>query len=599
MGGDTGIPPTLGSQPVDNGTAIAQQVQGNGSASNPIQLPPQSSDNMTGAAAPTNSGTRQSAWMNVVKGALFGMMAGAGTKNIGTGMSAGLEKVNSTQQQDIQNQVQQQQLKFESIRAADSHINALDEHTRAMQLSRYGDLEYAQKSAEYQNFLQDNFGIEPDLSFNDNNTQAHAGLQNLAQANGGQIPPVSTVLQPSGKGWGSGQVAVYSPSQQQMKQNANGYRDLINTSRRVQGLPDIDDATFNSMGFKGQRDAAQKAIDSLKPTPAFDLNKSSIQYLPVVLAQKQQQLEQYQHHRDVNGKLDADPNVERMLQNGITYLQTAWDSSNKMENQAQVENINATAGPKAEAERKAELAKQNTPQGRATLAKTVQETLDAKYRNIDKGTQMLWDNGVNPATKEKLTVDNAPDEMLVDPRTGNPIPMKMLPTLKPSTSEVNRAQFANSVLHTLDAVDKARAAGKLPNGPLTGPVVKTLSKYGLAGEDSQSAIDLISLAQSAATGAHVAGRFSVQVMQKMNELLKLNMNDSQFAGAESAIRSVMDQYSRQNGRYTVGEWKNEMTPQDKANVMGLSRSDAQAKENKVLPPAGSGNKPPGWLVPSH
>jgi hypothetical protein len=356
-GGDTGIPPTLGSQFEDNATPppAAPVQQGNGSASNPIQLPPKSSDNMTGAAAPTNSGTRQSAWMNVVKGALFGMMAGAGTKNIGTGMSAGLEKVNSTQQQDIENQraqqemnMKKQQLQFESVRAADSHINALDEHTRAQQDSKIADLQYTQKAAEYQNFLQDNFGIEPDLSFTDNNTQSHAGMQTLARGNGGQIPPVATIMQPSGKGWGSGTVSVYSPTQEQMRTNANAYRELINTSRKVEGLPDIDNATFNSLGFKGQRDAAQKAIDSLKPTPSYNLDKNSPNYLPVVLAQKQQQLAQYQKHKDINGNPDADPAVEKQLQNGINYLQASWDSTNKAENEAENTKNISTAVTKLE-----------------------------------------------------------------------------------------------------------------------------------------------------------------------------------------------------------------------------------------------------------
>lgn len=354
MGGDTGVAPTLGSDaqlqaPAAAAQASAPQVapQGDGSAQNPIILPPKTADNSTGIMAPTNPGGKQSVWMNVVKGALFGMAAGAGTKNMGTGMSAGLAKQQEVQQQEVENLQKAKQLQFESVKAADSHIAAMDEHVRSQQLDQNSQLEYKQKSAEYQNFLQENFGVEPDLEFNDRPSQATAGLSTLSQQNGGTIPPVATVQQPSGKGWGTGNVAVYSPSTQQMKQNANGYRDLINTQRTVQGLPPIDDPTFNSMGFKGQRDAAQAAIEFMKPTPTYSLDKNKPDYLPNVLAQKQQQLQQYQNHKDVNGKPDADPNVEKTLQNGIGYLQNAWESGNKMENDAQVENIQATAPAKA------------------------------------------------------------------------------------------------------------------------------------------------------------------------------------------------------------------------------------------------------------
>ena len=121
---------------------------------------------------------------------------------------------------------------------------------------------------------------------------------------------------------------------------------MIDTQRAVQGMPPVDDASFNSMGFKGARDAALGAIEFLKPTPTFSLDKNSPNYLPIVLAQKQQQLQQYQDHKDGNGKPDADPSVVTQLKNGIDYLQKSWDSSNKQEAQQAADVTTATENAK-------------------------------------------------------------------------------------------------------------------------------------------------------------------------------------------------------------------------------------------------------------
>jgi hypothetical protein len=364
--------PTADSIPA---VAPAPQVTATPDASN---LPPNSATPtnvapppVTGleATAPPKAAGVQSVWKNIAMGAIYGLAGAAGQKHFGGGLGAGAAGVIAGKQQEVENAQRAQQLQFESVKAADSHIIALDEHRRADELSANNKIEYKQKSAEYQNFLQDNFGIEPDLSFADNSTEAHAGMQTLAQQNGGLIPPVVAIHQPEDHG-AHGQVSVYSPSAQQLKQNANGYRDIINTSRRVQGMPDIDNTSFNLLGLKGQRDAAQTALAALKPTPAYNLDKNSPAYLPVVLAQRQQQLDQYSKHKDENGAPDADPAVEKQLQNGVDYLQNAWDSSNKME----ADQTLKLAPAQAEAARQKAVAEQGTPQGKATLAKTQQET---------------------------------------------------------------------------------------------------------------------------------------------------------------------------------------------------------------------------------
>lgn len=285
----------------------------------------------------------------IIQGALWGLAGSKGSTSFGGGLAGGAEGYMAGKQQQTENAQRAQQMQFESVRAGDSHVSALNEHRAADQLNATQKLEYKQKSANYQAFLQDNFGLEPNLNIEDSDTEAKAGLQTLANGNpGGQIPPVSAVHQPEDHGT-PGKVAVYSPTQQQMRQNSQGFRNLINTQRQIQGLPEIDDPTFNSMGFKGQRDAAQGAIEFMKPTPTFTLDKNKPEYLPNVLAQKKQQLAQYEAHRDANGKPDANPNVEKQLQDGISFLQSAWDNSNKMENKAASDAITSAAPAKAAA----------------------------------------------------------------------------------------------------------------------------------------------------------------------------------------------------------------------------------------------------------
>lgn len=198
----------------------------------------------------------------------------------------------------------------------------------------------------------------------------------------------------------------------------------------------------------------------------------------------------------------------------------------------------------------------------------------------------MYDTGINPVTKQKLTLDNAPDEMLVDSNTGQPIPFKMLSTLKPTSQEINRADFAKSTLHSLEQLDGLMAAGKLPNGPLSGLTTKALTKAGLSSGDAQKAMDFISFAQSAATGAHVGGRFNVPIMQKMGDMININMNTDQFKGAESAIRDVMTQYAQQGGRMTVGQYKQQLqqpqtvTPQSHAfSVSAWQRANPNGDVN--------------------
>src|SRR6266571_5743076 len=130
----------------------------------------------------------------------------------------------------------------------------------------------------------------------------------------------------------------------------------------------------------------------------------------------------------------------------------------------------------------------------------------------------------------------------------------MLSARKPTMQETNRAQFAGSVLHILDSID-AKKKDVFAKGPVLGPLGVLAGKAGLSGADRQAYQDYVGLVQTAATGAHVGGRFSVEVLNKMSTMLNTTMNEKQFEGAEEALRDVMNGYVKQGGRMSVAEWK--------------------------------------------
>lgn len=337
------------------------------------------------APAPPAPQGQPSVWKNLVAGALFGLAGSAGSNHFGSGLAGGAEGAIKEKQRGFENAQAQTRLNFESVQAADSHIRALDEHRRADQLSDEAKLDYKQKSAGYQAFLQDNFGIEPNLSFNDSHADSTAALSTGANMNGGTIPPVVTVQQPAPDGQ-HGQIAAYSPTQQQMQQNSNGWRQLVNQGRAIQGLPDIDNASWNSLGFKGQRDQAQQAISALKPTPTYSLDKTKPDYLPVVLAQKQQQLQQYENHKDINGKSDADPSVVRQLQAGVDYLQSSWDKAGNMEADQAKQVAKASEQGRLQAQESSPVIQSRMKEEAAQTEKATLETSQIK-KEIDQQGQ--------------------------------------------------------------------------------------------------------------------------------------------------------------------------------------------------------------------
>ena len=277
-----------------------------------------------------------------------------------------------------------------------------------------------------------------------------------------------------------------------------------------------------------------------------------------VIAAARAKVQHLQGADSVNGRdlFMVSTQVEAPIVNATAAKKAEIDTQTKQAELANKQNEAVSSGVKAKNAAADEALSQQEKRG--TIAKNQQELINAKYKNAEDHQKALFNEGVDPITGEKLNLANAPDEALIDGNTGKPIPTKMLATLKPTQQESNRADFAKSALHSLDLIDGLKAQGKLPNGPISGWTTKGLEAAGLNSKDAAEAIGLVALTQSAATGAHVGGRFSHEILDKMTGLLSLNANDSQFEGQEKALRDVMTPYSQQGGRVTVAQYKQEI-----------------------------------------
>lgn len=216
----------------------------------------------------------------------------------------------------------QNDLKFESVSAGDTHILASKQADNYDRLNEEARIDIAQKNAAYQYYLEDKFNITPDLQLSGNGQEVHdqavGGLSTLAGQNGGVIPPVHAVIQPHNPGKPTFDIAVFSPSPQKLAENPQGYRSVVDTARAVQGLPPVDDRSWNSGGIEGRRAMVLGAQKFLSPVQDFDE-----QNLPAVLASRKQMLAQYQNHTDASGNPDADPATVSALQSSVDFLTKA------------------------------------------------------------------------------------------------------------------------------------------------------------------------------------------------------------------------------------------------------------------------------------
>jgi hypothetical protein len=180
---------------------------------------------------------------------------------------------------------------------------------------------------------------------------------------------------------------------------------------------------------------------------------------------------------------------------------------------------------------------------------------EARAHAIATGADVeaMYRFGRNPITGEVLGLQNAPDAMLVG-ANGQVIPQDLISTYKPTAQEKQTADTARAVL---EKSAKIRAAvQKNPNlaGPLAGRSKQLLAKAGLGDAQAQEYLDDLSFLQTAAVKMHT-GRFSVPIIEKMNNIIKPGMNVDQFNGALNSIDDIAKLYAKEDQLITVGDLK--------------------------------------------
>ncbi len=154
-------------------------------------------------------------------------------------------------------------LQFESVKAADSHIAALDEHKRIGLLDDKLQGDIAMGNADLMEKYQNVFGLNVSL-IPDSHTAANGALAANAAANNDKVGPavVAQMPAPAGK---HGDIAIISTAPSNFATNPNYGRDLVNEVARLTGAVPPNDQVWNSGGGKGIQGRAKW---SPTPTPA-------------------------------------------------------------------------------------------------------------------------------------------------------------------------------------------------------------------------------------------------------------------------------------------------------------------------------------------
>ena len=194
--------------------------------------------------------------------------------------------------------------------------------------------------------------------------------------------------------------------------------------------------------------------------------------------------------------------------------------------------------------------------------------------------EAMLKTGINPITKERLTLQNAPDSMLVDP-SGNVIPQNQQALYKPTAMERQTADTARQVLAI--SADLQAQVAKTPGliGPLSGNSAKAFAPFGIGTEAAQKMLDNVSLLQSAVTKMHT-GRFSSEILKKSGSLIFPGMNTDQFAGAMDSLRDVAGRYANEDQLTTVANFKAQQ-----------SAASPNVTPRIQTPPSGATMKVPG------
>jgi hypothetical protein len=570
--------------------------------------------------------------LEAIQGSMTGLAAGRG-RGIGAAGSAAFNQQMAQKQQAQQRQDQQATDDFNNrsaVLARKAQIAEVNSRTilNTSEAERFGS-EAIDKLVDI-NRASGVLDVDPTLLDNDGQPMTQAEMMDAIK-NGkistmDQLGPIAgrvEVTNPDGsKRWEATHLIVRDPktpvevSQEQWDKFAAahvpGFPAGMKIGEGTQLKLSIVQRANEIMAAHSLTDYRLKEIrDVLDGTPWADKVPTSVDFSKPGVESAMQRFQKYvshsnQHGMDVYESLQQmgqdkrDPKTGQMQPNPDSkYVDTVaaamggWPVLQAVHNQLAADKKNATEFSIVDSESKAnailasptKFTKDQINSAKNFLTLTQQQGArktaeEARARAVAEGkdVEAMLRTGVNPLTGHKLTLENAPDSMLVDAK-GRPVPQNLQSFYKPSQNERQTADTARQALAI--SADLRAAVQKNPNlvGPLLGNSKSGLAKLGLGDSEAQKFLDDISFLQSAATKVHT-GRFSSEILKKMGNMIKPGMNAQQFVGGLNSIDEVMGRYAVEDKLVTVADYK----------AMQQAPSGAASGQQ---PPAGATMKVPG------
>lgn len=328
-----------------------------------------------------------SVWKQIVLGALIGMSSGG--KNFAQGAQMGSENVRNAEQTGVENFKSQQQLKFQSLEAANSVIRLRNETRAADNADQEHQITMSNQMRDANEWADEHMQPRPyqinGTSSADTQAQGAGMLKTVSNANGGSIPIVTGTTSTKGQGPDKDkhQINIYAPTAADLAtpDGQNAALDAINLANKIQNpnAPDLTWEQVKQMGASANPQnpragvqamwarsqgliIGQAPLSTAKTADEISAENAGMQ------AHLEQQLETY------SKSPNADKSTVNALTSQLESFKTAAARQRQLAAQGQSDTTVQTAPAKASAAQQEELAKQNTPQGRAELAKTQAET---------------------------------------------------------------------------------------------------------------------------------------------------------------------------------------------------------------------------------